>query len=103
MPRVWNKRDKNVPAGAEYVGRPTLGGNPFSHLDNTIAKCKAKDRHDACVQFRAYAIRRIKQDPAFKEYVKSLCGKDLVCWCVPAECHATILMELSEMIHRGEL
>lgn len=29
MPRVWNKRDPNVPPDAVYVGRPSKWGNDF--------------------------------------------------------------------------
>lgn len=34
-PRVWNRRDPNVPPDAIYVGRPTKWGNPFTFAPRT--------------------------------------------------------------------
>jgi hypothetical protein len=47
-PRVWNKRDPNLPPGAVYVGRPSRYGNPF-HMRN---------KHDEAE--RAAVVRRYR-------------------------------------------
>lgn len=102
-PRVWNKRESNIPEDAVYVGRPTLLGNPFSHLGLSMAKHKVATRQDAIDRFKSYALKRLRIDPGFKSAIAGLYGKDLVCWCYPLPCHADVLIELTNMIHKGEL
>lgn len=94
MPRVWNKRDKNVPADAVYIGRPTKWGNPFTHL-------KGPTRADFFVESREDAVRVFShwiQHGGGKHLLKDLHelkGKDLVCWCAPQSCHGDILLQLA--------
>lgn len=96
QPKVWNKqRDKNIPVEAVYVGRPSLMGNPFSHLPSAIAEFAVKDRDEAVDKFEEYARQRIKIDAKYRKSVAALYAKDLVCWCSPLRCHAEILMTLS--------
>lgn len=40
MPRVKNKRIDTPEKGDVYIGRPSIFGNPFSHLPNTTAAYK---------------------------------------------------------------
>jgi hypothetical protein len=90
--KIWNKRDPNTPQDAIYVGRPTKFGNPYSHLPNTKALHRVKNRSEAIRQYRIY----LQHQPELIEAAKrELRGKDLVCWCAPAECHATVLMEVA--------
>lgn len=76
--RVWNKRDKNAPADAVYVGRPTKWGNPYSIGPGS-------SREQVIESFRVRVLPHLD--------VSDLRGKDLVCWCAPADCHADLLME----------
>ena len=92
MPKVWNKRDKNVPKDAVYVGRPTKWGNPFSHQNGTLARFKVDTREEAIEKFR----NMVWEDDALQnEIIMELRGKDLVCWCVPKPCHADVLLEIA--------
>lgn len=92
MPKVWNKRDPNVPKDAVYVGRPTKWGNPFSHQDGTLARFKVASRDIAVEAFRDM----VWEDDAFQnEIIEELRGKDLVCWCAPRKCHADVLLEIA--------
>ncbi len=82
--KVWNKREKNVPPDAVYVGRPTKWGNPF-----IIGKHGT--RTEVIEKYRQHVWATFICDAAISE----LRGKDLVCWCAPAACHADVLMEIA--------
>ena len=52
-----------------------------------------EEQRDAVIDaFREYAIERLKREP---QWLEPLRGKDLVCWCAPARCHADVLMDLA--------
>ena len=93
MSKVWNKRDPETPADAMYVGRPTLWGNPFTHLTSNLAT-RVESRKEAVSLYKDW-IYKPQQDWIRQAAKKELKGKDLVCWCAPAECHAEILMEIA--------
>ena len=79
--RVWNKREKGVPANAIYVGRPSKWGNPY-----LIGRDGTRDE----------VIKKYEQWLAKSGLdVTELRGKDLVCWCKPLACHADVLMKLA--------
>ena len=87
MPKVYNKRNKNVriPEGAVLVDRTTRWGNTFIiGRDGT----------------REDVVQKYKQDALAKpDYISevrtTLKGKDLVCWCAPEACHADVLLEIA--------
>lgn len=85
MPKVWNKRDPSTPKNAVYVGRPSKWGNPYEiGRDGT--------RNQVIKKYMDWIeIRGMLQADAKAE----LCGRDLVCWCVPLPCHADILLEIA--------
>jgi hypothetical protein len=80
QPRVWNKRDRNVPRDAVYVGRPTKWGNPYAIGPHGT-------RAQVIERYRRWLLSRLDLDP------KELRGKHLVCWCAPLPCHADVLLE----------
>ena len=85
MPKVYNKRAKDIPAAAVPVDRSTDWGNPFiigKHGDRTMVLKK----------FSYYANKRLKEEP---EWLDPLIGKDLVCWCSPEACHADVLLRMA--------
>lgn len=83
MSKVYSRRRPHeIPAGAVYVGRPTVWGNPFSK--------GSKDQNIA--DFREYAVKRNEREPG---WLKPLRGKDVVCWCSPEGCHGDVLVELA--------
>jgi hypothetical protein len=82
-PRVWNRRDKNVPADAVYVGRPTKWGNPF-------VVGKDGTRAEVVEKYRDW-LPMSGLDPT------ELRGKHLVCWCAPLACHADVLVALANI------
>jgi hypothetical protein len=90
--KIYNKRQGGIPATAVYVGRPSAYGNPFSHLPNTLAQYQVSSRAEAVEKYREWILTR----PNLLRMVRAyLAGKDLVCWCAPAKCHAEVLMEIA--------
>lgn len=92
-PKVWNKRDPNVPTDAVYVGRPTKWGNPFK-----IGQQIRDDEGNGFKVDRDMAIQLFKMNmlPLLVEDARrELRGKELVCWCAPAACHADVLLEIA--------
>lgn len=104
MPKVWNKKYPH-PKDAQYIGRPSILGNPYSHIKNSIAEFIVANVQVALVCFESYARKRMEVDPEFREAIKALKDKDIVCWCAnmngvtpadPLVCHGQILMKLCE-------
>lgn len=91
MPKVWNKRDPNIPKDAVYIGRPSKWGNPFViGLDGTREEVVEKYEKwlwdEAILDYGVYGSTVI---------VTELRGKDLVCWCAPKACHGDVLLEIA--------
>lgn len=80
-PRVWNKRQKGVPPGAVYVGRPTKWGNPFSWKEGTLAAWKVP-KDQVLTRYREWLLG---QPALVKDVRRDLRGKDLVCWTARAD------------------
>ena len=93
--KVYNKRHGDAPVDAVYVGRPTMFGNPFSHLANgTLAQHHVKNREEAVRRFEEYLLAN---PSLLQEAKEQLRGKSLVCWCAPKSCHADVLMKYANM------
>lgn len=74
-----------------YIGRPSKFGNPFSHLDGTMALYKVSSRDEAVSKFEEW----IRSKPELmKAAKKELRGKILGCWCAPQSCHGDILYKI---------
>ena len=90
MAKVLNKRVHGVRKGAVYVGRPSKFGNPF-----TIGRDGS--REEVIQKFEAWLfVADENSSPPMLitiDDLRSLRGKDLVCWCAPEACHAQILMK----------
>lgn len=93
MPKVYNKREKNIPPGAVYIGRPSAWGNPFTHIPKgTQAQFVVKNRDEAVDQYRLWLLA---QPDLVAKVQRDLRGKDLVCWCSPQRCHGHVLVEIA--------
>ena len=78
---------KTVPPGAVYVGRGrgSVWGNPFE-----IGK--DGDRAEVIAKHREWFLA---QPELVERARRELRGKDLVCFCAPAACHADTLAEVA--------
>lgn len=83
--KVYNKKSKDIPSDAVYIGRPTKFGNPFQ-----IGK--DGNREEVISKYRQWVMCQPELLKAIKEELK---GKDLVCWCAPDPCHGDVLIELA--------
>ena len=85
---VTNKR--NNPVG-EYVGRPSVLGNPF-----TIGRHGTRD--EVVAQYREWLWARMTYGTPQQQELDRLAEKlihdkslTLVCWCAPKTCHADVI------------
>jgi hypothetical protein len=84
-PRILNANIDDIPPGAVWVDRNSRFGNPFRIGPDGDFE-----------QVKKLYIQYLLDNPQLVEDIKTtLRGKDLVCWCHPAPCHAEILIRLS--------
>lgn len=98
--RIRFFRNKPLPEGAVYVGRPTKWGNPFKIGEpwppgDPQELQHPATREDVLHEFDAYmeGLCTMKP-PALDEIIDELRGHDLACWCpIDKACHADVLLE----------
>ena len=78
-----------------YIGRnPKYGdpkwGNPYSHLEGTLAKYKVDTREEAIEKYEEY----LRSNKAMMDSIMELDGKILGCHCKPKACHGDVLLRL---------
>ena len=93
MPKVFNKHHKNVPKDAVYIGRGSIWGNPYTHLDSKYPDTiKVSSREEAVKAFEDM----VRKDANIIQYIRThLKGKDLVCFCAPKACHGDVLLQIA--------
>lgn len=82
-----------MPAGAVYVGRPTIWGNPWGEVD-TFREMLSGSRPISEIdsRLREWRLRILNRIPELR-------GKQLACWCrLCKPCHADVLAELANKI-----
>lgn len=84
---VVNKRATAPLPTDRYIGRPTKWGNPFSHLDGTLASFRVADRRQAVWEYARWLLGQ----PDLLASLDELRDGRLVCWCHPASCHGHVL------------
>ena len=95
---VVNK--KSFKGDGIYVARPSIFGNPFPILDFNRAECIRK--------YATWFEGQLAND-SFKSSLDSLYeiakkGElNLVCWCHPKECHATVIKRYLEKRYKMEV
>src|ERR1035437_7172541 len=97
--QVVNKKyhtptDKDI-----YIGRPSILGNPFTHIKThaTLAQKVVPTRQDAIEAYRKYFLSSILLNTGFHRAFKEIKEDSvLVCWCHPSSCHGDILKEMFE-------
>jgi hypothetical protein len=91
MPKIWNMRDPKKPKNAVYIGRPSMWGNPWSHLPGK-GQYQVGTRVEAVLAYEKW----IRNQPNLIETLrKDYKGLDLVCWCAPQLCHGEVLLEIA--------
>ncbi|MGN6108958.1 MAG: DUF4326 domain-containing protein [Kofleriaceae bacterium] len=93
-----NRLVVNVRSGARYdvyVGRGhgSIWGNPFSHLDGTLAEFRVATRDEAIARYEDRLLQRLD----LLARLPDLRGKVLGCWCAPLRCHAEVLVHYANL------
>jgi hypothetical protein len=88
------KNKKNYSGPGEYIGRPSILGNPF-----IIGR--DGNRTEVIEKYKIYFHERLSNDLQFQNYVILLSQElirskklDLICWCSPCACHGDIIKKL---------
>lgn len=84
-----------------YIGRPSILGNPFTHLKGkTLAKYTVLTRDESISKYKDYFYEQLKTNKQFayeieriSRLVKEGMNVYLVCWCKPLPCHGDIIKE----------
>lgn len=92
MPLVYNKRDKDIPIGAIYIGRPSKWGNKFKI--GQLYQGRILSRKDVVEAYRDWICFSDEGQRLLKD-IGELRGKDLICFCAPLQCHGDVLLELA--------
>ena len=97
---IHNKRKSN-PVDGVYIGRPSVLGNPFSHLKGTLADYSVSSRDEAVDRYETWLRSEIKTNKVVIKEMRKLYKKfvdsghlNLVCWCYPARCHGDVIKKL---------
>lgn len=91
---VLNKYRDEIPHGAVYIGRPGPWGNPYSHLDDSLAQWRVDSREEAVENYRFWQEQIVEADPSY--YDELLDATALVCYCAPLSCHGDVIAEWIE-------
>lgn len=75
-----------------YIGRPSVWGNPFSHLPKSAAKYRCASRDEAIERYEAWILT---QPVLLARARAELRGKILGCWCAPQRCHGDVLARIA--------
>lgn len=96
MITVANKRTHQATGRDVYIGRPSVLGNPFSHLPNTLAQYAVSTRSEAVSRYRDYLENRLQEQDAVILRALEAIPDDavLVCWCAPLSCHGHVIAEI---------
>jgi hypothetical protein len=86
-----------------YIGRRNGGyfGNPVKlGLVCVVCGGRHSEAGDTLPCFRRYAEQRLIDDDHYRQQVKDLHDKILVCHCAPGPCHGNVLAELSAALNK---
>lgn len=75
-----------------YIGRPSKWGNPFTHLENSLAEFKVSNREEAIKKYEEWITKG--DGKHLLDDLHELKGLTLGCWCYPKSCHGDILIKL---------
>ena len=87
---------------AILIGRPSVFGNPFSHLNCSRAEIVVPDRYTAIMRYASWVVTG--KDPELKRPPMSIHEAirhgeldkplPLMCFCAPLACHGDVLDEI---------
>jgi hypothetical protein len=90
-----------------YIARPSIFGNPFSHLKSE-GITQVETREEAIQKYIPHFLNLYKVDANFKEIVDLIIEQskkediNLVCWCAPLACHGHFIKKFIEHKTKGD-
>mgnify|MGYP001558779580 CR=1 len=98
---------KNSPGPAPgvlryYIGRPSVLGNDWTHLDYGLGKYRVATREAAIAEWEKWIRREYLTNPLVHHALETLARMaqeydvELACWCAPLACHGDVLKRLIE-------
>lgn len=75
-----------------YIGRPSIWGNPYSHLPYSMAPFKVATREEAVEKYEAW----LRKQRVLLGNLPNLRGKVLGCPCGGSPCHGDVIIKLIE-------
>jgi hypothetical protein len=94
---VVNRKTQSKRCGV-YIGRPSVLGNPFTHLEISTAVWRVASRDEAIDSYEKWLRDRVTEgDKYIREALDAIPdGATLVCWCAPLRCHADVVRNVLE-------
>ena len=83
-----------------YIGRPSPLGNPFSHLDGTLAAWRVATREEAVAQYEGWLRHEYLTNPVVHHALERIAQMaqeadvELECFCAPLACHGDVLKRI---------
>lgn len=77
-----------------YIGRPSIWGNPFSHLERSAAEFRVGTRTESIEAYEKW-LYLPSQRELLAQVKKELRGKVLGCYCKPLSCHGDVLARIA--------
>ena len=71
-----------------YIGRGSLLGNPYK-----INEATGNTRDVVIAKYKNYLWQQIKTGRVSLDYLRSLNGKKLGCYCKPLACHGDVIVD----------
>jgi hypothetical protein len=90
----YGGREAAEAASVVYCGRPSPLGNPYSHMGNTLAKFRVKNRDEALDKYRRWLYHELTNgNKQVIEALENLKENDVLgCFCKPKACHCDIII-----------
>ena len=83
---------------------PEIGPSYFGFVRDARGRLQRRTREEVLARFRRYLLANTPLMATLREQARQeLRGKDLVCWCAPLACHASIWMEIAASASDQEL
>jgi hypothetical protein len=92
---VVNKR--TYTGQGEFIGRPSILGNPYSHLEKSKAEYRVDSRQEAIECYETWFDAQLINSPVKQEFnrlvriYKEKGELVLICYCAPYSCHGHFL------------
>jgi Domain of unknown function (DUF4326) len=95
MCNVVNKYKHKSISTNLYIGRGSLLGNPYTHLEGaTLAEFKVSTREESITNYETYFYNVLLKNLKIIELLNTITDQtNLVCFCKPKDCHGDVIQQ----------